>query len=174
MVPRLRTPGVTPSPDALFREFFPRLVTAVRPLTRDRALAEDVAQETLMRLFANADGLDLDEPIWPWLKMVAVRLGLDQVRRDRREMLADADTMSVVGPGHGYHDVYSSEDSPSLMIALRRLTPRHRIAVALRYLADEDPVQTAASFGLSKPAFEQLLFRARRRLAFEYELVLAG
>lgn len=172
MVPRSRASCATPRSDALFREFFPRLVTTITPMTRDKALAEDVAQETLIRLFANVDGLDLGEPIWPWLKTVAVRLGLDQLRRDRRETLSDLDEVSVLGPAPSYRDAYTSEDAPQLIVALKQLEPRHRLAVALRYLEDEDPAETAQSFGLSKPAFEQLLFRARRRLAVEYRLVL--
>ena len=168
-----RTPTV-PEFEAFFREYFPRLVAVARPLTRDSALAEDVAQETLSKLHARAYSLDFSEPIWPWLKTVAMRLAIDQFRRDDRESSTEPHVMSRHREQHGREDQYWCEEAPQLILALKELSGRQRLAVALRYLEDKDPTDAAIVLGLSKPAFEQLLFRARRKLLVEYRRVTEG
>lgn len=168
-----RTPG-EPGFEDLFREYFPRLVAIARPVTCDTALAEDVAQETLSRLYARADRLDFSEPIWPWLKTVAMRLAIDQFRRNDREMPSESQVFSEDTGPRGREDQYWCEEGPQLVLALKELSARQRLAVALRYLEDKDPVDAAVLLGLSKPAFEQLLFRARRKLLAEYRRVTEG
>ncbi|MGH9338561.1 MAG: sigma-70 family RNA polymerase sigma factor [Acidobacteriota bacterium] len=160
--------------DELFREYFPRLVAVARPLTRDSALAEDVAQETLSRLHARAGLLDFSEPIWPWLKTVAMRLAIDHVRRDGRETPTEPYVLITDKEPHGREDQYWCEEGPQLILALKELSARQRLAVALRYLEDKDPADAAILLGLSKPAFEQLLFRARRKLLTEYRRITEG
>lgn len=160
--------------DSLFRGYLPRLVAVARPLTRDTALAEDVAQETLFRLHARAEMLDFSEPIWPWLKTVAMRLAIDQFRRDDRESSTEPHVMNRHREQHGREDQYWCEEAPQLILALKELSGRQRLAVALRYLEDKDPTDAAVVLGLSKPAFEQLLFRARRKLLVEYRRITEG
>lgn len=150
--------------DDLFREFFPRLVSLTRTITRDSALAEDVAQETLSRLHAQTRLLDFGQPIWPWLKTVAVRLAIDQVRRDRRETSTEPHLIAEGGETPRNDDRHWCENGPQLILALKGLPARQRLAVTLRYLKDKDPSDSTKVMGLSKRAFEQLLFRARRGL----------
>jgi len=49
----------------LYREYLPRLVGLVRGWTRDRHLAEDIAQETLQRAHRALAGFRVEEPLWP-------------------------------------------------------------------------------------------------------------
>lgn len=150
--------------DDLFREFFPRIVALTSTVTRDSTRAEDVAQETLFRLHARAPSLDFREPIWPWLKTVAMRLAIDHVRKDSRETATEPHLVGGRTNTSGANDRYWCDDGPQLILALNRLPVRQRLAITLRYLKDKDPSDSATVLGLSKRAFEQLLFRGRRNL----------
>src|SRR5947209_4161235 len=61
----------------LYLRYFPPLVGLCQKRLRERAAAEDLAQETLLRAFAHLRGFDRSRPLWPWLKAVATNLMVD-------------------------------------------------------------------------------------------------
>ena len=154
--------------EALYSEHFDRLRRFVLGLTGQATLAEDVAQETLLRAYLRRDTIDFDRPLWPWLKCVAVRLVVDSSRVQRRESL---DPDPAVETATDSFDV--TVERQLLSDALKCLPVRQRVALGLRYLENWKSAEVAAALGLSRVAAEQLLLRARRRLSTEY-LALGG
>lgn len=154
----------------LYRRFHPRLVTLVVRKTGDRLLAEDVAQEALLRALDKLDTFDRSRPLWPWLKVIATNLAVDAGRKRSREVEWDPDDAAEVAAA----DAPSCEDGMVLAQVLKNLPDRQRVAVSLRYLQDWESSEAASFLGLSTPAFEQLLFRARKRLRLEYSRIAQG
>lgn len=149
--------------DAVYREHFDRLRRFVLGMTGNESLAEDIAQETLLRAYVRMEKFDFDRPLWPWLKTVATRLVFDHSRAQKRESL-EADPVAETET-----DTFDvTVERPLLAKALRCLPARQRVAVGLRYLEDWKAAEVAEALGLSRVAAEQLLLRARRRLSAEY------
>jgi RNA polymerase sigma-70 factor, ECF subfamily len=148
--------------DAIYRRFYPRLVALCRRRAGDDTLAEDVAQETLIRALTHRDVFDRGRPAWPWLKTIATNLIVDHYRKQVRETALRAEH------GGAVEDPACVEETDLLRRAIERLPRRQRAAVALRYLNDWDAQDAASFMGVTRPAYEQLLFRARRRLKTEY------
>ena len=154
--------------EAFFNAFNPRLVDLLRRRVGDRLVAEDLAQETLMRALAGLDHFDESRPMWPWLKAIALNLATDHARRTDREVPCE--------------EIFSSEPDSSdrceqaIMLdqAMSALSGRHRAALSLRYLNDWRPTEAAAFLGMSRPAFDQLLLRAKRKLGVEYRRMQSG
>ena len=154
----------------LYRRFHPRLVRLIVRRTGDRALAEDVAQEALLRALDKLDTFDRSRPLWPWLKVIASNLAVDAGRKRSREVEWDpGDTEGVTAV-----EMPACEDGMVLAQVLSNLPDRQRVAVSLRYLQDWESSEAASFLGLSIPAFEQLLFRARKRLRLEYSRLARG
>ena len=128
--------------------------------------AEDIAQETLSRLFARPGLLAEGADAWPWLSVVARNVGRDLARHNAFSAAVDATTLDQLPADTTVHDeVVRRDDAERLHRALRRLSPRDRMLVVLRDV-DEVPVgDIAAQLGLNDNAARQQLFRARRRLA---------
>lgn len=152
-----------------YRRFHPRLVRLVLRKTGDRLLAEDVAQETIVRALDRLDTFDRTRPLWPWLKVIATNLAIDAGRKKSREVGWEPDDATVPA-----REMPSCEDGMLLAQALSKLPDRQRVAVSLRYLQDWESAEAASFLGLSIPAFEQLLFRARKKLRVEYGRVAQG
>ncbi|TDK27435.1 RNA polymerase sigma factor [Luteimonas aestuarii] len=55
-------------------------------ITGDAAAAEDITQETFLRLLRFLGGLRSDRPLRPWLKHVATNAAIDRLRRDRSHL----------------------------------------------------------------------------------------
>ncbi|HEV2755935.1 MAG TPA: RNA polymerase sigma factor, partial [Actinomycetota bacterium] len=153
----------------LYRRFYPRLVRLIVRKSGDRALAEDIAQETLLRALDKLATFDSSRPLWPWLKTIATNLMVDSGRKRSREVAWEPDDDTVPAK-----EMPGCEDGMLLAQVLQNLPDRQRVAVSLRYLQDWESSEAASFLGLTIPAFEQLLFRARKRLRVEYSRIAQG
>lgn len=132
----------------------PRLVTALTYRVGDRHVAEELAQEALLRACARWERVgSLDSPGgWTW--HVARNLAASHRRRRQAEQRANArhgapaDRHDDPGPG-----------DPELTAALRRLPGRQRDAVVLRHVLDLSVDEVAARLGVSADAVRSLTKR---------------
>jgi RNA polymerase sigma-70 factor, ECF subfamily len=108
---------------------------------RDRALAEELAQEVFLELYRNLGSIRSPEHLNFWLRKVASNRCVDQARR------------RAIRPKVGLDDVpeVATEDSPAdpmLSEALRKcvgtLPETPRMVLVLRYQEDLDPSEIAA------------------------------
>ncbi len=143
----------------------PRVLALAARMLGDRAEAEDVAQEAMLRLWRIA-------PDWrpgaaapgTWLHRVAANLCIDRLRRHRR--------MSPEEPPDAPDDAPSAVDrlaardrAAALRAAIDELPDRQRAALVMRHFGDMANPEIAARLDVSVEAVESLLARARRALA---------
>jgi RNA polymerase sigma factor (sigma-70 family) len=130
----------------------------------DATEAEDVAQESLLKLWNHADRWQAGGPgIAPWLKKVTVNQCLDRLRRKRfasdEEMPERADESPLAD-----RQIEAAEVGQAVKDCIEALPDRQRAAVILTYY-EEAPNQGAAeTMEMQLKAFESLLFRARASL----------
>lgn len=68
----------------LVRRYERRLIGVVRRFVEDQEQAEDLAQETFLRVYRRLDQFDPSRRFGPWLFQIGVNLALDSLRRRRR------------------------------------------------------------------------------------------
>jgi RNA polymerase sigma factor (sigma-70 family) len=117
--------------DAVFTRLFPKLVGMVSLYCGDRWVAEEIAQETLSRLWAQSASARIDSPE-AWTYRVATNLANSWFRRRSIERRA-RDSLRAVR-----RDDLAPDPAESLAVrdALARLPRRQRQAILLRYYAD--------------------------------------
>jgi RNA polymerase sigma factor (sigma-70 family) len=130
----------------------------------DATEAEDVAQESLLRLWNHADRWRAGGPgIAPWLKKVTVNQCLDRLRRKRfasDEEVPDREDDTPLA----HAQIEAVEAGQAVKDCIEALPDRQRAAVILTYY-EEAPNQGAAeTMEMQLKAFESLLFRARTSL----------
>lgn len=148
----------------------PKLMAfALRLTGGDRAAAEDIVQESFLRLWRRAGDWDPDGParISTWLGRVASNLAIDRARRAAREVRlndeAEDDLVDTrtVGPLAG---LIARDDLAALRTALDALPPRQRQAVVLRHLGGQSNPDIAARMECGVEAVESLIARGKRTL----------
>ena len=108
------------------------LAYALRLTDGDRARAEDIVQETLVRAWRHLDRLDeADAPVRPWLFTVAQRLAIDahRARRARPTEVGDAALASVAG----LDELENTLDRIVVTDALDSLSREHRAVIVETY-----------------------------------------
>jgi RNA polymerase sigma-70 factor (ECF subfamily) len=71
--------------DALFRRWSAPLLRYVDRMVRDPAAAEELVQETFLRLYRARERYEPEARFSTWLYTIATRLALNELRRPRRQ-----------------------------------------------------------------------------------------
>lgn len=141
----------------------PRLVGALAHQLSDRWLAEELAQEALVRACDRWSQVrQLRDPTG-WAFRVAVNLSRSQFRRRRAERRA----RQRHGPGTAVHVDPDTADRLTVTAALRELTDRQREMVVLRYFLRLTVEETAILTGATPGAVRALTHRALAALRAE-------
>jgi RNA polymerase sigma-70 factor, ECF subfamily len=151
-----------------FRALVDRHLTTVlaiaRRMLKDDAEAEDVAQETLLRLWRNAANLQLGPGgVRPWLRRVASNLCIDRVRARRNTTVVDQ-VPEESEPAGQMRQLAERELGTRVDAALKALPERQRLAITLFHYEGMSQIEVGAALGISDEAVESLLARARRTL----------
>lgn len=135
------------------------LGVAVRALG-DRARAEEIAQETFLRVYRAAPTYEPRGRFAPWLLTIASRLCLNAAREKRRRREVPLDTASTAAASAAPEAVLSRE----LKDALARLPPRHRLALTLKVVEGLSYREIALVLQCSEQDVANGIFRARKAL----------
>ena len=127
--------------DALFDRYRPLLLAYVRGMLHDRALAEDVVQDTFLGLVRQRRRIDPRRGVKSWLFRVARNRAIDVLRKRRPEIVAEdvaerpdrSGEQSVERPSAGIEREELRSDVRRL---LELLPQRERDVLMLHYLGD--------------------------------------
>lgn len=154
---------------ALTQRITPRVLAyAARLLSGDRAEAEDVAQETMLRLWRVAPEWRQGETkVTTWAYRVATNLCIDRQRsRGRKRQVALDDAPEVTDGALGAEGrLQEAGRMAALETALAELPERQRQAVVLRHLEGMTNPEIAAIMEIGVEAVESLTARGKRALS---------
>lgn len=139
---------------------YPRLVRVIGLLVSDVHLAEDLAQEALIRTCRRWDEVRLLDSPGGWVHRVGINLALSALRSRRTRRRIDARIQAW--PDRPVID--SSSDALAMRQAVAELPRREREVLVLRYLADYSVADVAATLGCPQGTVKTLARRALERL----------
>ena len=146
----------------------PRVMAHAYRLLSDRAEAEDVCQEALVRLFKIAPEWRQGEAqVTTWLYRVTANLCMDRLRKRGRLHpggLDNAPDVADEGPSvEG--QMHTAARATALQSALAALPERQRQAVVLRHIEGRANPEIAHIMDIGVEAVESLTARGKRKLA---------
>lgn len=130
-------------------------------LSRDRATAEDVVQETLLRAWRALDDLRDERAARHWLFTIARR---EHARLYERKRLETVDIDALIAREEPMLAVTEERDLEDLRRALFRLETEYREPLVMQVLLGYTTEEIAGEMGLNTGAVLTRLFRARNRL----------
>ena len=137
-------------------------------ITQDEAAAEDITQETFVRLFQHMRAFDEARPFEPYLMRSIVNAALNHTRRQKRTVSLEANTAPVerlfaqAAPVES--QVEYSQLKHEILAALSSLSPRQRAAIVGRYYLDMSEQEMARLLDAPRGTIKWLLNAARNRL----------
>jgi RNA polymerase sigma-70 factor, ECF subfamily len=134
--------------------------------------AEDAAQETFMRAYAQIKSFRANEKFATWLLSIDAHYCIDRLRRRRKlawlsldeDALGDSLASDAPTPDD---ELLRHEDEREIVQLLDHLAPSNRLIVVLRYWYDQSIEEIARTTGDSVSSVKVKLHRARNVLARE-------
>jgi len=168
LVERLRAgdPGAF---DAVHAEFHARLINFLARLSRRRDVAEDLVEETWLRLVSQHARLDRETRLGSWLFTVARNIYVSYCRSRMVEAGHAGDLMGLWPAGPvtrtPFDHAAGNESTRRLEDALATLPTHYREVLLLVGVEGLKPAEAAVVCGVSPEALRQRLSRARQLLA---------
>ena len=170
--------------EVLYERYHTRIAAYVRGMVKDHARAEDVTQEVFFSALRRMRETDRPIAFKPWIYEIARNACIDAYRRtsraeelsyDAEESLGTNDTLRLVSSTPGPDAVVESKQRlDDLCGAFGGLSEAHHKILVLRELEGLSYREIGEELGMSRPAVESTLFRARRRLTEEYDELVSG
>ncbi len=156
--------------EAEFERFYAATAASLwaylRRLGGDPALADDVLQESYVKLLGHVDPASEEREKRAYLYRIATNLLRDRWRQDRREFLG---LSSLLGGWKEWGRETDASAKMDLESAFHRLEPRERAILWLAYVEGYDHREIAGIVGVKEGSVRVLLFRARKKAARELD-----
>lgn len=147
--------------DSLVAVYYPDMFRYAAWLSRDRAVAEDVVQEALLRAWKSLDALRDEEAAKQWLLTIVRRENARYFERRRLETV-DIDELSAAQAAELAES--PSEELRDMRAAILQLEDDYREPLVLQVLMGYSTREIAAMMGLTQGAVLTRLHRARNKL----------
>ena len=133
-------------------------------MTNERREAEDLAQETFLRIHSRLDQFDLEREFGPWVRRAAANLCLNHL--ESQKITAELDDDRDAGESSGPEAVVEvRERNEQIRAALASLPANYRAVVELRHYQELSYDEIANELHIPLSDVKSHLFRARKLLA---------
>src|SRR5687767_9196036 len=170
--------GREPAYRELIRRYERPVFSLVYRMVRDRELAEDLTQDTFIKVLTHIEKYRSEFKFSSWLFKIANNVAIDHLRR--RQL----DTISMEGSPHATtsdlaeatsFELATQEESPlqemearelgsEIERAISQLRPEYRACILLRHVEDKSYEEIAATLDLPLGTVKTYIHRARHEL----------
>ncbi|MCX2967871.1 SigE family RNA polymerase sigma factor [Streptomyces sp. TRM70308] len=173
LVPKQRrataAPGTPPSFTSYVRQRGPVLLRTARSLTANPCDAEDLLQTALTKTYQAWDRIEDHRALDGYVRRALVNTRTSQWRKRRVDEYA-CEELPEPEPLPGPDPAEQQAVRDAMWRAVRKLPPRQRAMVVLRYYEDLSEAQTAAVMGVSIGTVKSAVSRALAKLREDPEL----
>jgi len=140
------------------------LINLAYRFCRDRARAEDMAQEAFLRAYRSLRTWRKDAAFSTWLFAVATNLYRSELRRLPSRTVALDELFELADLHDGHAELENEYRDREVRKAVSSLPPKYREVLILFYFHDMDISTAARSLNVPEGTFKARLFRAREVL----------
>lgn len=159
--------------DAFFDRYAPRLVGYLARMVGDEAAAEDLFQETMIRVYRNIGGYREKGAFRSWVYRIATNAALSEIRHRRLapQTVEPAILHSVKAEGPSPLDeVEKKERLERLRSGIGALPEEHRAVLLLRVQGEMDIRDIARTLGIPEGTVKSRMHHAVRKLRHYMEV----
>ena len=165
----------------LLRRYQGPICTFMYHMVHERAVAEDLTQETFVKAFRALDSYRPERPFSPWIHKIANNIGVDYLRRMQREARWLEDPLYAITPGTpratGIQMPERTDSTPApapkvdlrefraaLERALQRLSGEYRRCYVLHDMDERSYGDIAEALDMPESTVRGYVHRARKQL----------
>ena len=166
-LPAAYQPGSLEDFDRLYRDSYARVLRMLVGVLRDRPAAEECVQDAFVKAFKAWPKWRPDAPAEAWLHRIALNVAISYRRREGLRALGQV--LSRFGSSRATIVPHDPAETSELLIALRRLPPRHAAVLVLRFNHGYTNREIAAALGVAESTIASRLAAAKLGLRHQLE-----
>tara|TARA_R110000851_G_scaffold165253_2_gene310182 strand:+ start:1050 stop:1550 length:501 start_codon:yes stop_codon:yes gene_type:complete len=134
MKDQAKTPSLPFDMNEIYKNYFWTAVGIALPIVKNHQLAQDIAQDSLIKVWLKQDTFDGTKgKFYTWLKIIVVRKAYDRYRTDsKREILRDD-----CGEWNSFTCPCVNIDTLDLELNLNKITLKYRVVLYLKFIEGE-------------------------------------
>ena len=151
-------------------EYRDGLVLFMSNITGDIHMAEEIADETFLKLYMNKPDFKPKYTFKTWLYTIGRNIATDIVRKQKKMIFSSLDDYYYISDNVDIESDYiKSEDSQRLHKAMKNLKKEYSQVLYLLYFENFAVADAAKNMGKNKKQTSNLVFRAKNALKAELE-----
>ncbi|MDR7002029.1 sigma-70 family RNA polymerase sigma factor [Neobacillus niacini] len=136
---------------------------------KNSADALDVVQEAIIKALSKKESLKNPDAIKTWFYQIVVHTALDLLRKQKRSVIVDDETLTIYDSGHTDH-----YDDMDLKKALDTLPIQYQSVIVLRYMEDLKINEIALVLNENANTVKTRLYKALNLLRIQLDEVEEG
>ena len=151
--------------DGIVERWQRRLVGLAWRFCRDRALAEDMAQEVFLKAFRSLASYRGDAAFSTWLMAIAINTYRTRLRAEGQAMLPLDPVRVLAAQPDALRGLVAREREESVRRAVLTLPEKYRDAILLYYFEEKSVADAARVLGIAEGTLKAQLHRGRELLS---------
>ncbi|MFM7681992.1 MAG: RNA polymerase sigma factor [Bacteroidota bacterium] len=161
--------GERRSQEALFKEFYGKMMAVCLRYISDRDTAQEVLQEGFIKVFDKLEVFDFKGSFEGWIRRIIANTAIDAIRKNKRNpFLSDQDNdfkQEVVNEMEEKEKIELAEVKAEVaMDAISKLSPAYRTVFNLYVLEDYSHKEIAEMLGINEGTSKSNLAKAKMNL----------
>ncbi len=153
--------------ERVIRDYQDKIYRLCYSMLRDRAAAEETAQDVLVRVWKGLPGFRSESSLSTWIYAITRNACLTALtRREQRSLSLEEPAPRREAERRAAAD-WAMPEAPDAAALLNRLPVKYRQVVALFYMQEKSHEEVAHMLNLPVGTVKTYLFRARKSLAEE-------
>lgn len=161
--------GNEPAFEVFLSRYEKRIFAYLATVVRSREEAEDLTQETFLRVYKNRSAIDSARNVKSWLYTIATNAAYDWFRKKKHipELFVIDDDEAGFETADDNDTYKNIENADAVERALGRLKPEYRTCILLYYYEQFSYEEIASQLALPVNTVKTHLRRAKQQLALE-------
>ncbi|GER60558.1 RNA polymerase sigma factor [Patiriisocius marinus] len=140
-------------------------------IVKDRALAEDVMQESFITAFSKLNSFKGTATFGAWLKRIVINNSLTAYKKAQRYTPLEKQAEVGIEDNDGVTDtMHHNEQMQQVLVAMKTLKDRYQQVLTLHYIEGFDTDEISEIFNITNATCRTLLSRAKESLRKKIQL----
>lgn len=147
--------------DCIYNQFSPAMFAVCIRYTYCKDDAQEVLQESFIKIYEGRKSFDIKRPLAPWIKNIVIHTAINFLKKQKKLVLSDQENDFNSTEEWVYPEISNDEVKSQLMLILQRLPEGYRTVFNLFVLDNLSHKEIAEYLGISEGTSKSQLSKAK-------------
>ena len=150
--------------DTVYEAYSPGMFMICLRYTRCNDDAQDVLQETFIKVYNHRDSYDIEKPIGAWIKTITIRTALNYIKEQYKFQLTDDESYFDASTNTNDGESNTNDLKQKLLIILNQLPDGYRTVFNLYTIDNLTHKEIAAYLGITEGTSKSQYSKAKKMI----------